>query len=719
MSLISQYAGGRSQLPFVSANLAVSNSGATTVARTLSFCLQAENVVGHTLPSSILGPYTINVGERLTLTLTNTVRKAGESWLAYSLSASLTNTPSSFVQVARIPAYDTSHNLASFPLSIVLATDNAFQLSQTVPTASDLPLINLIAGMRRGVYDLGYVFEYDPTSILTVNGVSVLTAPSSPGRWLRVGSFSNFIDDETEPGGSAQDLRNINELVVKYPRYACNGNDGQAMGFWLKNTDTAPIPSGQRILITVLMNEIVRSGTFEGLLRATFKGYVNTNDGTLRTTNANGTLMRGRDTPILFENKKTDLIFEDDLQSGEAYWLEVLPNFIPSYLNFGVANHSLIAISCTIAAQAGAFVEGGDAQGNRIYAKYDLGLAVPIKGAAVRVLKRSGIVNSRSFLAIAPTTVSPFTFNTAGQRVRINGNGAVYRGTGSLLDTEATRAVVELLPGTSAASPLSSPVVINATQGLQVTVTYPSNGTNATIRANYPDPLLAGNTKAELNPLFVTLYVQLGSVLKRFVNLLLIDGPTQTFDVSDWNGGEVISSIPNAPNLKFCPFAALSAIATPTSVGSYPLGSVRVAYAFQYDGTTVSALSHARADGCLYTSTLDWADLESSTQYWGPPVLLYADLPTLNVLIGQVRAVNSTGKLYRWNGTTWEFAAQPEYWGEPVANKVALPLPASVLVGQVRLTLDTGSLYRCTGIAWKLASGGGGSSGVLNSWRFN
>jgi len=46
-------------------------------------------------------------------------------------------------------------------------------------------------------------------------------------------------------------------------------------------------------------------------------------------------------------------------------------------------------------------------------------------------------------------------------------------------------------------------------------------------------------------------------------------------------------------------------------------------------------------------------------------------------------------------------------------------LPASVLVGQVRLTLDTGSLYRCTGIAWKLASGGGGSSGVLNSWRFN
>jgi hypothetical protein len=276
--------------------------------------------------------------------------------------------------------------------------------------------------------------------------------------------------------------------------------------------------------------------------------------------------------------------------------------------------------------------------------------------------------------------------------------------------------VVDLLPGVSAASPLSAPVAVTSGQGLQVTLTYPSDGTHATIRADYPDPLLASNAKAELNALFVTVYVQLGAVLKRFASLLLIDGPTQTFEISDWNAGTVIGSIPGATNSKFCLFEAVSATASTIITGNFPAGNAQVAYAFQYDGSSVSAISHARTDGCLHTSTLDQADLEASVQYWGIPVATFASLPTTGSIIGQIVATLDTDTLYRWTGTTWTPLTNRRYWGDPVANVAALPTTATT--GEVRLTLDTGKLYRWTGSAWTLASGGGVTgNGVLNSWR--
>lgn len=722
MPLISQYAHGRAQLPFTSANLTVSTGGTVTTPRTLYFCLQGENPVGYNLPSTIVGPLTIHAGEQLTLTLTEDLYTAGERWTAFNLSASESNTPSSFVQLARVPCFDSSDNRLVLPASLVLSTDEAFKLSVTVADSSALPTAGLVPGMRRGVFSLGFVYEYDPRSNLPTDGVETLAA--TLGRWGRVGAFTNAVTDTAQAAGCAQDIQYINELVVRAPRYAVDNSNGTAMGFWLANTGTQAIPSGQRVMIAVLLNEIPRSATFEGLLWAHFRGYANLSTGLVRTTNADGSTMRGLDTPIQFENKKTDLLFEDDLQPGEAYWLDLYPRFLPEYLNNGVVNQTRLKILCSIAPQAGAFAEGGGALGDRIYAEYDRGLCVPIVGAGVQVLKRSGLVNSRAFLAVGPTNVSPLLPNTAGQQIRINGNGAVYLGSGSVLDTEATRAVVDLLAGVSNACPLSAPVFVEGVsndQALSVTLAYPSNGTTATVRADYPDPLLAGSTKAKLNALYVTLYVSIGSVIKQFTNHLVVDGATQTIVLDDWNAGTVITAIPGAPNARFCLFEALSASAAAVSGGAnFPDGNATVAFAFQYDGTTVSAISHARADGCLHTAVMDLADVEEAIQYWGPAVATFAALPATGALIGQLRQTLDTGALYRWTGTLWLFATTPAYWGDPVANFAALPV-TGVPPGQVRLTLDHGRLYRFNGAAWLLASGGGGGgvTGILNAWRLS
>ncbi len=712
MSLVPQFAHGRAQLPFTSANLAVSGGGTTTAAYTLYFSLQADNPVGSNLPSALV-PITVNAGQQLTVTLPIGLREAGEYWSGYSLSASSFNDASTLVQLARISATDSTGTLIALPQTITLSADQHFQRSAIVANPAALPSSPL-PGMRRGVSSLASVFEYDPLSTLSPNDLTVLAA--TVGNWVQVGAFSNYITDTSQAGGCAQAITAINEQVVKTARYSCNGANGLSRVFWLNNTSSDPITSGQRVMLAVTLNDIPRSATFEGLLRARFHGYVNTSTGELRTTTSTGEAFTGLDNEILFENRKTDLVFQDDLQAGEAYCLEVYPNLIPAYLNYELAQNSIIKLIPSIAAQAGAFAEGGDALGDRIYPKYDRGVCVPLKGRSVKCLKRSGLVNSRSFLAIAPTIVTGFASNTADQQVRINGNGAVYRTTDTLLDSEAIRAKVWCEAGIGTACPLSAAATVDGTQGLAITVAYPSNGTTATIRSDYPDLLLAGNTQGQLNALYVTLYVLAGSTLKKFEHYLIVDGAAQTFTLDDWSAGTTISAIPAATAVDFGLFAALSATVATSGTGNFPAGSVQVAYAFEGDGTTISKISHARTDGCLHTATMDLADIEETVQFWGLPVANFAALPTAGSIIGQVVETLDDGTLYRWTGTAWSPVTSRRYWGDPVANFAALP--GSAEPGQVRLALDTGKLYRWTGTVWQLASGASsGGNGVLNTWR--
>lgn len=649
--MLLQFANGRSQLP--PPTIAVTTGGTNSTARSLYFALQGQNIAGYNLLSTIVGPVSIGINQQVTITIPSTAHVAGELFSDYVISASLTNVAADFVQVARVPAHDSGGADISLPMSIVLSADEHFNLSAIVSAPANLPTTALISGMRRGVASLAYVFEYDPLGTQTPNNATALSAAPAPGNWLRVGGFSTVVSNTTSAGGCAQDVRAINEAAIKVKPYACNGQNGIGHRFWMVNDSTESLPAGLRVMIGVTLGEVPSSGLFEGLLRVIFRGYVNTTDGTVRTAISTGETMRGLNQEVLFENKKTDLLLEDDLQPNEAYALDIYPNLRPEFLNNQVSNHSLIKVSVGLALQAGAYVEGGSAQGDSIYPDYDRKLVVPQRVGG-KCLKGSGMVNSRSFLGRGESLIVGLLPNTT-QFVFLNSDGFTYLKREPKNQTEAIRAKVSTIAGVSNPSPWSAPIVVTANGGIDITCHYPSNGTRGIIRANYPDPLLIGNNKGQFNCQILVLYVRstVGGVstIKKFPGKLIVDGASQVFQLSDWNAGVTISGLPAAPSLDFCLFEAVSADLVADGVGNFPAGTIETAYAYELDGTQISAISHNRLDGCLLTSTLDRADIEESTQYWAPGVRFKADLravPLAKIIGLQTRYLDETSRPYRY-----------------------------------------------------------------------
>lgn len=722
--LVSQFGHGRLQLPLTADMFSVEPGGSTTQTYTLYFAIQGENPVGCNIPSSLVGPFTVNPGERLVVAVPDTIKAAGEAWTGYSLSAASTNDVAQLVQLARF---------AALPATIVLEHDEHFKRSQTVNQPANLPTAT-VPGMRRGVLNnaasqpLGYVYEFRPDSNLPENDFvleGVLT-----GQWVRVGGFSRTVTDIEEPGGCGQDIRGVSEAVVEVEPYACDGSNGTARTFWLTNYSGDAIESGQRVMITVSLNEIPRSALFEGLLRVKFLGYVNTLTGALRTTTASSEPFPGVNQEILFENKKSDLLFPDDLEPNEAYALEIYPNFRPEYLNNLIPQGGVVKIFPTIAVQAGAFDESGDSLGDSIFNTYDRGICLPMPGSAVRCLKRSGRVNSRVFRAVAPTIVTGFLNGILNQQVRINGNGVAYRGSGTQESGEAIRAIVDCGTGLSKLSPLSPSVTLSASQGIEVTLNYPT-----VVRTNYPDRLIPGQA-ATLNAPFVSVFIVLDdgvtTEIRRFSSLPVIPGATQVFAITDWTNGTVVGSLPSDPSNWFGLFAAVGATAVAAGTGTFPAGDIQVAYAFEYDGTTATRISHDPIDGCIHTATLTLAQIESASAYWVEPATTLAELrsvPSSQRVPWQELKVTAIAEPYFFDPTSYGVddgtptalfarpsdipAEQPGRWTLKRSNRflVVSDIPTSLTPGikdDLRIVLkvddqdpDHGKTYQYDGSTWE------------------
>ncbi len=644
--LTPQLAHGRATLPSIQTEVV---EGSSTIARSLYLTIQGGNPAGSNIPST---PVAVNIeaGEGVRVTIPSSFRLAGEGWTHFVISGGSSATLADMKQLAKVPVFGPTGELRSFPLVVYLVTDDDLSLGVTVTTPSLLPE-SPAPGQRRGVTSASGIFEYTPGSAAAV-GVDVLSA--AEGRWLRVNTFNTNVADTAAAGGCAQDVRYLSEESVPGAAYSGDGSNGPAMVFWLNNRGDDAIPAGQRVMLAVTLNNVPRSELFAGMLRLVFRGYANSSAGTLRTT-IDGEAFVGLDQEILFENQNGDVVFQDDLQSGEAYVLEVYPNFRPEYLGGEVLEGSTVKVIPFIAPQAGSFNPNGEDLGDALSSTQP-GACVPIKGASVKVLKRSGQVNSRNFKAIAPTIVPGLPSNTTGRQIRINQNGSVFLGLGTILESEKVRAIVDLQAGISLPCAFSAPITITG-GGILATLTYPSDGSKATIRSDYPDNLLAGNANAELNPRFVTVYVELTveetTIVRKFEDFLLADGASQQISIASWTDGTIVTLDPEAENFGF--FQPVSAAATSQLVGSFPAGVVRVAYAFQYDGSTVSRISHSPLEGCIPTRGMTLVELENAVRAWGEP---QADLAALRAIPlskcfpRQVRAVEDVGGqflLYRFS----------------------------------------------------------------------
>jgi hypothetical protein len=622
--LITQFASGRDQLPIGAVTFTAAAGGTTTTATNYYYAIQAANPAG---ANRLSAPVQVAVaaGQQLTISIPASLKLAGESWTDYLISASATGAAGTWFVLTRVPIYSPIGAVIPFPLSVTLSVDDHFALGGVAPNPAALPL-NPPPGMRRGVTQnsaaqpLNYYYEYVLGDTTPPNDLTVL--PSATGRWLRVGSFSAEVPTSESVGGCDRDLALLAETDVRPISYACDGGDSPSRTYWLNNRGSADITSGQRVVASVLVNDVAQSAQFDGLVLMRFLGYANTTDGTLRTALPDATPMRGVNEWKLFENNKTDFLFEDDLGPDEAYALEIKLNLIPEYFGGLVPPNATVKIYPTIAKQAGSYSEAGRALGDLIYPEYDRALCIPLPGGGVRCLKGSGMVASRSFEAIAPENILSLAPN-ATTRILINGDGDRFAENPirPKLATEAVRAIVKQIAGTSAPSNWSAPVTVT-NAGLQVQITYPN-----TIRTNYPDQLIAGLTASPNAPL-IDIYVRIGGVIRRFTEGVIPVSGSQTVTLPNWAAGTEIAALPAVPSPDFSLFSPAVTAPTAFGVGDFT-GAVEVAYAFVYDGAQVTAISHAPLDGCLPTMALTIAGIEESAKAWAPPVSTTAALRSI------------------------------------------------------------------------------------------
>lgn len=609
-----QYGSGRSQLPFSASDIDIVPGGGTTTATTLYFALQGWNPAGVNLLSDIIGPITIGVGEKLEITVPEDARGDGEAWEAFVISAAPTNTPSAFVQLAKITAINGSGLPLDLPLTITLSSDSHFQLSAVVATVGAMPAAPVNGMLRRVTALGGQVFEfYDtlPWAAWPSNGQTVL--PAVGGVWiLKPGNFSSYVAQTTDAGGCDRALDQIADTLVRAPRYGLDG-EGVRRTLWIRNLSSEVIPAGTRVIFSCTVNDIPQP---DGLLWGAFLGYAAPSTGGLRLASIDGDDFPDIGVEKVLENRKTDFALPDDLEPGEAYAVQIFPSFTFAQLNGRAIAKGVVRIVPALGVQFGSYNEMGKALGDWIYPTDDKGWVVPRFSFSTLVLKRSGIVNARSFLGVGAATIGGLAANQANQLIAINGNGAVYR-VNTLGQGEALRAILSTEAGVTAACALSAGVTLGGGQGILITCTYPSNGTTATIRPDYPDAIAGLANKAELNPTSICLYVKIGSTLKRFPGRGFVDGVSQAFTLNDWDAGELIGSIPASSSADFGLFAPLAAVAVASGGGNFPAGTCQVAFAFEYDGYAVTKISHNIQQGCIPVPSLTLAEMEQSTRYWG------------------------------------------------------------------------------------------------------
>lgn len=199
MTLVPQYAGVGEICP---AWQVQATAGGELSGGILYFSFQLQNRAGLNLASISEVIYSPN--QKIEITIPSSINKPGWDIHAYILSASSTNDPTTFVQIARIPGFQYGPGInpqsirVVLPQTITLSRDAHIALAPTVATPMALPVgNNRLDGQVRWVDSLSGFFEYRADSE-SASSVNVLTADI--GCWHRCGSPNTYISD-TSSGG--------------------------------------------------------------------------------------------------------------------------------------------------------------------------------------------------------------------------------------------------------------------------------------------------------------------------------------------------------------------------------------------------------------------------------------------------------------------------------------------------------------------------------------
>lgn len=663
LMLVAQFASGRQQLPLSASHLIVETGGFTTQSHTLWVSLQGENQAGLNLLAPAIGPITIPAGSRLRVQLPEGFAKAAEKFYRYILSAHTEAVPIEFAQLAAIDLYTYSGGVLTakqFPVSIVLDRDEHFALKASCNNIGQLP-VNPVNGMCRRLIDLTTIYEFNEQLIWRNNTDFITTNPN--GTWVRTGLFSTYVDDTTDSDGCDRALEDLGENV-KRPIYQADNTDSIPTTFWLMNRGSDEIPQGERLGFTIEAGgeDVTEIASTVALLHFQLDGYV-TNIAELDVTGENNVgSMPGAGFARVFQNKKTNFRLPKPLPVGQAVAITIWINTSTARTGGMLSQGAKIRVTPKNYAQSGSYEGSGLFFGDLIAPSEStsdgMGRVYPDIGLSVRVMQRSGCVDSYFFLDIPETTVYGLALNTANQYVGINGNGDVYLipvgNTASA--SEAIRAIVGTVEGIGTSGGYSSYFAIAANSSLNFTLTYPYNTTLdlAQVRSDYPD-IIAGEY-ANFNPAYAAIYIQRQSSgeIRRFEELV-VPGVSQTFKIDNWDGGTIVSSLPVAGNGFgfFAPSVPTSLSETLDGV-NFPADSYRVCFAFKYTAS-VTSLSHDSLLGCIEEAPIKVSELYALFKSWGDAIASNQIrlIPKGRTFRGQTRRLWDTGQEIYFDSTSF------------------------------------------------------------------
>lgn len=647
---------GRSQLSASDWSISVTTGGNLTTG-SYYLSLQGENIIGRNLllQSSLIS---VSDNDQITITinqsalLLDTNNDPIEGWRYFIIGVSSSTDPTTFKQLAKIPAFDVNSptTLLSFPLSLNITEDDQLNAELVVADPAALPTTNLINGMIREVTSLNAFFVYNVESTETVNNSTVLSAAT--GRWELIGTNSTYQDLTDNFGGCDQDLVTITEVTsLNVPDYNPIGVDSMPISFWLLNNTTYSVPAGTRITLNIFLGNIDKSRLFSGRIKYQLDGYVDTTDYSKRTTViSDDSVFSNLNVEENYTFNQPAIALPDELQANEAAIITVKLNFHAIEVD-GYLPNTFLQILPQFVPTVGSYTSLGSFIGDGIiYNTYDRRRLVASSSLSALALEGEGFVKSYYFTKRDESVVTGFAANTSAQKALINKNGVVYYTALATPADSVIRALVDTTAGESIAATWSSTVTVGSSGSLTITCNYPcdANG-NGTVRTNYPD-VIAGNSQGVFNPLYLNIYVQkiTGGEIRKFSNISVVPDVAQDVVIPDFSTGTVVGSV---PSVEFGLYKPGSVSFIDTGGGSFAADDYRVTYSFVYDGNQITNISHKTIDGCVAEADQSISDLFVGS-YWGDPVALKQDLR--DYAVSQLKDnlfvwVEENDKLYRYD----------------------------------------------------------------------
>jgi hypothetical protein len=570
-------------------------SGGSLTANTYYFWLQLHNWSGRNVMSS-LGSVTVTLNQKIIVTLKPTLRRDGEDFNFAILSVATTNNPAIAIQIARWE--NKEEEISPLDNKKALATDvySSFLTDKTI----ELTLDNQLTYPSSGVVS---TFASLPTTNVLNGSVRYVTADvkhyrykANTNQWVYQESynFNPYISDSTLEGGCNRKLSVLTNAIASKIKTT---TDSIKQRFWFINGYTddgqSEVKASNNISLRMFVNGVLvdsnnqsYSSYFSGLIKTKLLGFYNFSDRSLNTS------LTGVGELKTFDIGNSSLKLPEDLPPGEAAVYEIyysfddgnVIKFLPknSTIGLDIYNYGVTPKSSDVSLITGDFI-------------VNTGELLRLIPDVIGVKRLSGISVIKGFSSDFTTEENysfGMQFDTDDQLATISASTAneirLVQSETELKTTETIRAYIGTVDGESALSLVSNAITVSANARITVTIDLPSDGTNATIRSDYPDPAIAGNDKAILNAPKISLYLSNGSTVYKHENVVTCNNVNTLSFFIDTLGTEVFT-LPSAPDNDYCLFNFPDAPVIAESVGNgdIPVGSYTVYLVYSYPSPNI------------------------------------------------------------------------------------------------------------------------------------